>query len=154
LEASLSARCGAAANWFAFAHSIRCMGRPCRWPSTDAHSFRAVAGRHVGFGVHSAYGQDVDRRRLSDRHYIWIFERMRGGLVFSRHSAGVILVSAVAPGHGAGGIWRNRQSGTGHFHAAATGKNRAWNLAIKQIRNNACPAVRLFRPCLQLSSAG
>ena len=108
---------GAAVDRFALAYSVRRVGRSGRRPSADAYSVRAVVGRHVGLGVHSADGQDAHRRRLSDRHHFWILERMRGCLVLSRHSAGIVFVSAVAPGYGAGRLWRNRESCAGHLHA-------------------------------------
>ena len=55
--------------------------------------------------------------RLPDHRDVRLPERLRRRLVLGRHSAGVLLVSAVAPGHRARRLWRHRQSGAGPVHA-------------------------------------
>ena len=54
--------------------------------------------------------------RLPDHHHVWLLERLRRRFVLGRHSASVLLVPAVAPGHGArapmaaSAIWRRASS--------------------------------------------
>ena len=58
---------------------------------------------------------------------IMLFGFMSGcgvAVVLGRHSAGVVLVPAVTARHGAWHLWRRRQSGAGHVHAAAALRHR------------------------------
>ena len=109
----------AAIDGFSFAHSVRRVGRSRRRSAADVDALRPLARRDVGTGLHSDDRQDADRRGLSDHRHVRLFERLRRRLLLGRHPAGVVLVPAVAAGHSARRLWRDRQSRAGLVHARA-----------------------------------
>ncbi len=83
--------------------------------------------------------------RLSDRHLVRVLERMRCCLVFSRHSAGVLLVPAITSGHSARRLWRNRQSCAGPFHTATAFCHRQLGIGRVLLRLVHVPSGRGLR---------
>jgi NNP family nitrate/nitrite transporter-like MFS transporter len=83
----------------------------------------------VGLGIHSSYGQNAHRRRLSHRDHVWIFERVRGCFFFSGHSSGAYWFPQSRQGTALGAYGGIGNLAPGFFTLLLPYAIAAWGLA-------------------------